>query len=198
MKITFALFMLQLLVGETVCLSAAQRYPNELEGYKFQAEAPWAVVVPLKSSLADVRAVLGQPRKATDLHSYFSPYPGDKQAFAPLFEYSWKADWDVYIYFVTRDQSEQPGPLHGLSGRVFSLDLIPRNRVSFVGVTFPAVFSKRHVVAADAAWDEFSDTHGLTYEVYTGRPAHGDAVKGDLNRISYGVRRDRNEHHESE
>ncbi len=187
MKVMLAIFALLLLVRAGVSVAAPQRYPNELEAYKFQAKAAWGALVPLHSSIADVRAILGRPREARDLGRYLSPYPGDEPALAPLFEYSGGADWDVYIYFVTRDQSEQAGPLHGLVGRVLSIDLLPRKPVSFAGVGFPAAFAKRHVVAADAAWDEYADAHGLIYEVYTSRPAHVDVRPEDLNRISYGA-----------
>lgn len=137
--------------------------------------------------IAEVRAILGRPRIATDLNDYFSSYPGDDRAVAPLLEYSWRPEWDVYIYFVTRDDAGRPGQMHGLRGRVRSIDLIPRGRVSFAKVVFPSAFVKHHVVAADAAWDEYADDQGLTYAVYSSRPAHVDARPGDLDRIIYGA-----------
>jgi hypothetical protein len=176
-----------ILVGEGVSGGALGRYPNELDGFKFQASAKWGSLVPLKSTIAEVRALLGQPRESTDLSDYFSPYPGDERAGAPLLEYSWRPEWDVYIYFVTRDEAGRPGQTHGLGGRVRSIELIPRKRPSFAKVVFPSTFVKHHVIAADAAWDEYSDAWGLTYAVYSGRPAHVDASRGDLNRIIYGA-----------
>jgi len=113
MRVTLALLTALLLVSEGVSVAAPSRYPNELEGFKFQATAKWGTLVPLQSTIAEVRSILGEPRKATDLNDYFSPYPGDDRAIAPLFEYSWRANWDVYIYFVRRDVAGRPGQLQG-------------------------------------------------------------------------------------
>jgi hypothetical protein len=55
-----------------------------------------------------------------------------------------------------------------------------------MNLPLPTIFSKQHVSAADAAWDEFSDGTGLRYEIYTSKPQYGGEQKGDLNRISYG------------
>ena len=45
---------------------------------------------------------------------------------------------------------------------------------------------KKHVEAADASWDEYTDSDGLQYSVYTSKTLHGTEKAGDLNRISYG------------
>jgi hypothetical protein len=184
-------FLIALLLATPTGDTSSEIYPNELAGFRFHATAQWRALVPLRSTIADVRNAMGEPFNATDLADYFSPYPGDESANAPLLEYAMGSEWRVFIYFVTRDAAERPGRLHGLGGRVRSIELLPNSRVSFSDAEFPSVFTKHRVVAADAVWDDYTDTHGLTYAIYAGRPAHGDAVAGDLNRIRYGSPGDR-------
>jgi hypothetical protein len=64
--------------------------------------------------------------------------------------------------------------------------LVPKKRVSFAAIKFPAVFRKQNVVGADAAWDEYADGTGLIYEVYMTYTPYRETQPGDLNRIKYG------------
>jgi hypothetical protein len=162
----------------------SDRYPNELPGYRFHRNAKWSHLEPLKSSMEDVRKLLGDPDEASDTSQSTEPYPGDTVAKQPVFTYTFGPNWEVLVYFTRYCFHHHDTNV--ASDRLCSIDLVPRKRVSFREVVFPPVFKKEHVTAADAAWDEYSDGTGLRYEVYTTRTPYGDERPGDLNRISYG------------
>lgn len=176
---------LVLMIGTCVWAQDTTAYPNELPEYRFYANAPWHALVPAKSTMADVRKVLGDPDEASDMAQYSKPYPGDTVAKEPVFTYTRiMSGWEVLVYFTRYcDRDHPPNP----SGdRVCSIDLVPKKRISFAAVKFPAAFIKRHVTAMDALWDDYADGTGLRYSVYTAKPQYGKEVAGDLNRISYG------------
>lgn len=158
----------------------ATAYPNELPGYRFHERAKWRSLRPSGSTIADVRKLLGDPDDATDLAQATAPYPGDAHVTSVVFKYArLMPDWDVLIYMAKSCGDSQTLGL-------CSVDLVPRKRIPFLHMTFPSAFVKRHVDAADAAWDEYSDASGLQYEVYTTKTPYGETLPGDLNRISYG------------
>ena len=135
--------------------------------------------------MADVRKVLGNPDEAVDMDRYHEPYPGDDVAKEPVFTYTRiMPGWEILMYFTRYCGREHPPDPNG--EHLCSIDLIPKKRISFAAVDFPAVFIKRNVEAIDAFWDEYADGTGLRYEVYTAKPQYGKWVAGDLNRISYG------------
>lgn len=176
---------LLLLIGTCLRAQDMTPYPNELPGYHFSANAPWRVLVPGKSTIADVRKVLGDPDEASDMDRYREPYPGDKVAKEPVFSYTRiTPGWEVLVYFTRYcDREHRPDPN---GDHLCSIDLIPKKRISFATVKFPEVFIKRSVTAMDALWDEYADGTGLRYEVYTAKPQYGKQIAGNLNRISYG------------
>jgi hypothetical protein len=156
-----------------------------LPGLKFYATAKWRSLTPLVSSLSDVREVLGDPSNATDLAHYFDPYPGDASAESPLLTYPAGSDWEIFVYFGKKcgyslGSKERP------RNTLCSVELIPRKRRPFKSVVFPAAFAREKVSGADAAWDQYRDSYGLAYEVYTTRTPYGKTIPGDLNRIVYG------------
>jgi len=174
-----------LMISTCVWAQDTTGYPNELPKYRFYATAPWRALVPAKSSMTDVRKVLGNPDQASDVEEYLKPYPGDTVAKEPVFTYTRiMPGWEVLVYFTRYCDREHPPDPDG--NRLCSIDLIPKKRTSFAAVRFPAVFIKRHVTAIDGVWDEYADGTGLRYEVYTAKPQYGEEVAGDLNRISYG------------
>ena len=173
-----------LLLPDRVQAQAPPRYPNELAGFRFFESAPWRTLVPLSSTMADVRKVLGDPQEAIDL-AHYNSYPGDATAEAPLFIYQFDKAWKVYIYFA----GPKLYPANGLSktvfGRLFSIDLISEEPLHFLK-KLPKPFVRKPTLAADAGWDEFRDCSGLCYSVYTSSTPYGKTKPGDLNRISYG------------
>jgi hypothetical protein len=144
----------------------AGEYPNELDGFKLYAKY-CADLEPMRSTVADVKKVLGNPIE-------------DKSAKYVLW-YE-KDDWKILVY-IYPDNGEHPSRLAGKM--VESIDFIPAKPVSFKAVTFSKAFNKARVLAADARWDEYYDAFGLVYEVYTSKPPYGDKGPGDLNRVSY-------------
>jgi hypothetical protein len=165
-------------------IDVANRYPNELVGFKFFETAPWRSLVPLVSTMKDVRRTLGSPVEASDVSSPAKPYPGDERARAPILTYRLNPEWDVLVSFTRYcflpHAKEIPGD------RLCSIDLIPTKRVPFNPAKLSSSFKKRHVDAVDASWDEYSDGSGLRYDIYTGGMNYGKLRPGDLRNISYG------------
>ena len=144
----------------------AAEYPNELEGYKLYARY-CSYLEPMKSTVADVKKVLGNPME------------GKSGKFVLWFE---KDGWQILVY-IYPDNGEYPSHLAGKV--VESIDFISVKPVAFGEVKFSKAFNKIDTRAADACWDEYYDAYGLVYEVYTSKPSHGDKRPGDLNRVSY-------------
>ncbi len=171
---------LLLMVSTCVWAQGTPPYPNELSGYRFYQTAKWRKLTPALSTIADVRALLGNPENATDLANGADPYPGDEHVTSVVFTYSrLMRGWDVLIYLRNSCGGGAEIP------RLCSVDLLPHKRTPFAQVKFPDDFVKKHVTAVDAAWDEYSDGSGLRYEVYSTKTPYGNQLPGDLNRISY-------------
>ena len=180
MRGTFIGSVLLLSIGLSFAGKQVKPYPNELPGYRLYEQAKWHSLIPSSSTIVDVRKLLGDPDDATDLAHPRAPYPGDASVSSVVFRYSkLMPEWDVLIYLRTSCGDSQTLTL-------CNVDLLPRQRTPFLHMTFAPAFAKRHVVAADAAWDEYSDGSGLRYEVYSTKPPYGGELPGDLNRISYG------------
>ena len=170
---------------ETQHIDASRAYPNELPQFRYYSTAIWRQLIPTHSTMADVRRTLGTPNDADDIASYTMPYPGDKIAKEPVFTYSHLIPgWDVLIYFSRYCFRKHPADPVG--DRICSVDLIPNHRIPMSEIKIPEMFKREHVVAADAAFDEYTDDSGLQYSVYTTKTPYSDKTYGDLNRISYG------------
>ena len=176
-----------LLIGAEAVAAPVCPYPNELPSFRLCATARWRALQPLVSTAADVRHVLGPPTSESDIAHYFDPYPGDARAQAPVLTFDGGPDWEILVYFVRTDSQSRESLVSSVHDKLLTIDLVPRRRRSFAAVAFPPIFQKQHVIAADAAWDEYADGSGLVYEVYSSKPDHGDERAGDLNRISYGA-----------
>ena len=172
-----------LLVILSTCVLAENTTPylNELPGYHFYQTAKWRNLKAASSTIADVRALLGNPDNATDLASAVARYPGDEHVKRVVLTYSrLMRDWYILIYLRNSCDATSQTP------RLCSVDLVPKKRISFRNVIFPSQFTKEHVTAVDAAWDKYYDGSGLKYEVYSTKTPYGSELPGDLNRISYG------------
>lgn len=162
------------------------RYPNEVAGYRFYQAAPWRKLLPLTSTMADVRSVLGKPSSEKDIADYMAPYPGDEKAVQPVWTYDLNDDWEIIVYFVKSSVPQRRVFDESLYDTLFSIDYIPKRPDQFDLSKLPPSFLRNHTVAADAAWDEYTDGSGLVYEIYTSKTQFGGHVPGDLNRIRYG------------
>lgn len=172
---------LLLMMSTSVWAQSTVPYPNELPGLRFYQTAKWRKLNPVLSTIADVRALLGNPDKATDLANATGPYPGDEHVTSVVFTYSRVMQgWDILIYLRNSCGVDAETP------RLCSVDLLPHKRTPFAQMEFPSEFVRKHVTAVDAAWDEYSDGSGLRYEVYSTKTPYGNELPGDLNRISYG------------
>ncbi len=167
-------------VGET------DRYPNEVAGYRFYSSATWRTLIPLKSTMADVRRVLGVPVNCSDIANYMSPYPGDQKAVQPVWTYDLNDEWEILVYFVKSSVLHRRVFDRSLYDTLYSIDYIPREPFRFDLAKLPPRFVRRPTMAADASWDEYSDGSGLVYAVYTSSTQWGGDKPGDLNRIIYG------------
>jgi hypothetical protein len=176
---------LSILVLGAVPTADPPNYPNELPGFKLYATAKWNKLVPLQSDFNDVRKVMGDPTNFAEAAGYFYPNQGHSASKTSLFWYDLDDDWQMIVYFVrfdSQDYAKQYG------GKIETLDLIPRRAMRMTGIADLAKLKKKHVRAADAAWDEYSDGTGLKYEVYTSKlPSWFKEGPGDLNRVVYGA-----------
>jgi hypothetical protein len=131
--------------------------------------------------------VLGDPSVAHDIADYTAPYPGDEKAVQPVWTYELNDRWEIIVYFVKSGVLERQRFDKSLFNTLYSIDYISRKPRRFDLSKLPPAFHRSHnTVAADAAWDEYSDGSGLVYEVYTSKTPFGGHVPGDLNRIRYG------------
>jgi hypothetical protein len=163
------------LVVESEPPAPPARYPNELPGFRFYVTSAWSQLVPLESTLADVRRVLGEPSDARDLDRYVAPYPGDDAAIQPVLTYDISNEWNLLVYLVRSDLSvrdDYPAEVHD---KLLSIDLVPDRDLPFA-VEFSSDWRSRKVLAA-ASWTTWADGSGLEYQVYG---------NGNLNRIVYG------------
>jgi hypothetical protein len=75
---------------------------------------------------------------------------------------------------------------HDVTGRLASISIKPKQRVSMLGVKFPAVFahSTGSVSEINVICDIYSDSFGLQYWLFAEDSLEGR--KGDLMEIEYG------------
>ena len=161
------LLIVLLIVGD-VSPATQVRYPNEIPGFKFYKSARWSAVEPMVTSQSEVFALLGKP----------------KQVF-----YEAQSGWHFVILYIESGGCYDGKPwASSLTDKVAHVDLIPEDRVSMTGVSFPSVFtrddqSSPHV---DASWYSYKDVHGLEYHVFNEDSPDGSIRAGDLMEIVYG------------
>ncbi|HEY7403838.1 MAG TPA: hypothetical protein VIB39_09965 [Candidatus Angelobacter sp.] len=139
-------------------------YPNELEKFKFYDQY-LSPLCPYISEKSDVIRAIG-----SDQGKEFT-------------------GWRVFVSFVGDHKSNTVnGHLwaQNITGRLASLDLVSRKRVSMRHVTFPAVFAHSYgsISESNLSFDVYSDGSGLEYWIHAQNSRWGK--KGDLMRIIYG------------
>jgi hypothetical protein len=173
---------------DDIATAAKVRYPNELDGFRFFGAAPFRPLVPLTSTIADVRRVLGEPDEAVDNAHYGAPYPGDETAARPVFTYEHLVPGvRALVYFVRSDVRAAAVFPARLDGALLSVDLVSNDPIPFAGRVPEGIFRATKTSGADAGWIDYEDGTGLHYQVYIGKTRYGRTGPGDLNRIVYGA-----------
>ena len=145
-------------------------YPNELPNLKLHEQAKWGALKPYVSTIDDVERLLGEPVAVYDelLHTYVAGFQDDP-------------DWTIMI-----DVVGGGGNLpDSVAGRVLSIELYPKKRVSLVGANFSA-FRGATYTGPDEETTSYYDSFGLRYVVFEKDTANGRFHAGDLKRIDYG------------
>ncbi len=145
-------------------------YPNELPILKIYEQAKWNSLKPYVSRVSDIEKVLGKPVAVYDelLHTDVPGFQDDP-------------DWTIVI-----DVVGEGGDLpDSVAGRVLSIELYPKKRVSLVGADFSA-FRGATYAGRDEETTSYYDKFGLRYVVFEKDTANGRFHAGDLKRIIYG------------
>lgn len=134
-------------------------YPNELPRFRFYARY-LRPLRPYVSDRAAVISVLG-PDERRELER-----------------------WRIQSFFVGTGKDSTVKP--EFVGRLASISIRPKQRVSMLGVKFPAAFthSLGGVSEINVSCDVYSDPFGLQYWIYSEDSQIGK--KGDLMEIEYG------------
>ena len=154
-------------------LPSPNPYPNELPGFKFYAK----YLNPLCPYVSDntlVVRVLGSDQRVQ------------------------QGNWWILPFFIGDGTTINGHTLaRDVIGRLASIAIIPRKRVSMLGTKFPAAFAHgeggsssdgislgKVVPGTSVSIDIYSDDYGLQYWLYAEDSTAGK--KGDLLRIQYG------------
>jgi len=148
------------------CVKAGQSpvaYPNELPHFKFYAK----YLDPLRPYVSDYESVvrvLGSDQGIELSH------------------------WRIRPFFVGKGEDSKIRP--EVVGRLAELSIKPKQRVSMLGVKFPAAFTHSFgsVSEINVSCDVYSDRFGLQYWIYSEDWQNGK--KGDLHEIAYGPRKE--------
>jgi hypothetical protein len=126
--------------------------------------------VPQVSTKEDVDMVLGKP------------VPIMIDGFGWIGGHDYDPNWKIVVFYVGKDD----GRPRSLVGRLGSVCLWPKRRISLNGVAFPPVFEKsglRDERGVD--FTVYGDGLGLSYSVYDHDSRDGRIHAGDLSQISY-------------
>jgi hypothetical protein len=138
-------------------------YPNELRGFKFYVKY-LRRLTPYVSDHEEVVRVLG----------------GSAQVIAA-------GSWQILpLYVGTGNTVNGHAWAHDISGRLESIEITPKQRVSMLHVKFPAAFTHSwgSVSEINVECDVYRDKFGLAYWIFSEDSSVGK--KGDLMEISYG------------
>ncbi len=133
------------------------RYPNELQGFKFYAK----YLAPLRPGVSDLQAV----RRVL----------GDTSAVK-------RNSWTIIPHYTTKS-----GPVSNpVLGPLYEIIIRPEGVIPMGAVKFPASFTHCHssVSESNISFDVYSDRFGLEYWLHEEDSKLGK--KGDLFRIVYG------------
>jgi hypothetical protein len=141
---------------------ARNPYPNELPGFRFYAR----YMIPLRPYISDRNSVIRAfgSTNGLELHR-----------------------WYVWPHFVAEGNVINGHAwARDITGRLATVEIIPRQRVSMAGMKFPRWFKHGvgHVSEINVACDIYGDAFGLQYWLYAADSASG--AKGDLMKIVYG------------
>jgi hypothetical protein len=109
------------------------------------------------------------------------------EGFGSVGGYDSDPEWTIIVIYIGEDKYTPKT----LVGRVDSIMLVPKKRVSLRGVVFPAAFEKSGI--RNERGIEFSvyrDSFGLSYSVYDHDSPDGQNEAGDLSQISYSAPRE--------
>jgi hypothetical protein len=137
-------------------------YPNELPHFKFYAKY-LEPLSPYVSDRAAVVRVLGSTQGVELSH------------------------WRLQPLFVGEGSTSNGyAGAQGVTGRLASVVVIPKHRVSMIGIRFSSAFSRSlgNVSEINVSCEVYSDSSGLQYWIYS-EDWHG-GKKGDLEEIVYG------------
>jgi hypothetical protein len=154
----FAFLILSIVTCSVASFAASPNlYPNEIKGFRFYAK----YLAPLR------------------------PYTSNKNTVISVFgsdEGLQLTDWRIVPLYSCPDPSITcPNP-----DRLASIEVLPRGRVSMLGMKFPPAFIHSYggVSEINVTCDVYKDGSGLKYWVYSEDFASGK--KGDLLKIEYG------------
>jgi len=138
---------------------SSKLYPNELPDFKFYAK----YLSPLRPYISDRTAVI----------SVLGP---DERIEA--------GHWRIQSFFVGKGEDSKIRP--EVVGRLAEFRIRPKQRVSMLGVKFPAAFTHSFgsVSEINVSCDVYSDSFGLEYWIHSEDWRNGK--KGDLYEIVYG------------
>jgi len=137
-------------------------YPNELPGFKFYTK----YLDPLRPYVSNRRLVVRVLGSSQGIEL---------------------GRWRILPFFLGEGSNVNGHAwAEDVTGRLASIDIKPKERVSMLGVRFPAAFAHNlgSVSEINVSCDVYSDSFGLEYWVYAEDSPAGK--KGDLMRIVYG------------
>lgn len=161
-----------------VCvLAQGIQFPNELKGYELFGKEKLKDLKLGISTKEDVKKVFGESCEN------FCKY---------------NRDWNVSFNYFEFESIEKDGikfvPKQEFYGKLYSITLIPRNRIPFQRVRFPKLFDRLHGGGSGYADNGYSsssekiyqDTHGLIYKICE-ESVPIPCKKGDLVTIMYSI-----------
>ena len=161
--------------GVTSFAQYRANFPNELHGFKFYRDGRLADIKLTISTTADVAKILGEEcLKTCDLDE----------------------NWQVNIFRALKGGRACTGIecktkltiLPEYVGKVWSITITPKTRVSFADITFSEKF--QHGISGPLEWDKntynvYWDEDDLSYKLFAEDSADGKHRKGDLKEIQY-------------
>ena len=147
-------------------------YPNEVPSLQLYKGAKWKSIAPFGSTKADVEKIMGKP--VPIMIDGFGWIPG----------YDSDPDWKIVVFYI----DEGGGCAKSLEGRVSSICLWPKKRISFKGIVLRPQFAQSGL--RDERGVDFTvhrDSFGLSYSLYDHDSPDGSFKAGDLSQVSYTV-----------
>jgi hypothetical protein len=160
--LTLVVLLFLIIPEPTNCISPRNPYPNELPGLKFYLK----YLAPL------------------------TPYASDRQLVVHVLGSDQGRElkrWRIMPLFIGEGNEIDGHPwAHDVTGRLASISITPKLRISMLGVKFPAQFA--HSVGGlsevNVSCDIYRDSFGLEYWLFAEDSRAGK--KGDLMEIEYG------------